>query len=384
MSGTAHRESLEARREVSTASPGSVGQGRHLTRRPVAAVVWRSAVALLALALSPMPALAQKALVSVKTDQAPTIDGTVEAAWEKAPAYRFTLDETSYKPEGYKGITKTSVTMKSMYDREHIYFLIQWGDPTRSFERAPWVKQPDGKWKQLKVLDSTGHDNTYYEDKMAILWNISTRDFDTKGCDTACHKARGGKVAGIEDKSPGRKYTNAPGETLDMWHWKSVRTGPVGQVDDQYVDDTKDPTKNANWGRQSDVKTGGGYVDNVNKDKTGPAWMNKTPSEENRYWVLDDQKTAFVDDFKPGDVVPGIVVAPFAGSRGDITAKGVWKNGVWTLELKRRLTTTGEKAKEQDVQFDDLKKTYSFGLSVFDNSQINHVYHEGVHRLTFK
>ena len=82
--------------------------------------------------------------------------------------------------------------------------------------------------------------------------------------------------------------------------------------------------------------------------------------------------------------MPGIVVAPFDGSRGDIAAKGVWKNGVWTVEIRRKLVTTGDKVKEQDVQFDDLKKTYYFGVSVFDNTAINHTYHEGVHRLTFK
>jgi len=353
-------------------------------RKRTVTAVWWGAMILLIPFLAATPALAQKSLVSVKTDQAPTIDGTPDPIWEKAPAYKITLDQTSYKPEDYKGLTKTNVTMKSMYDKEDFYLLVQWEDPTRSLERAPWVKQPDGKWKQLKALDKTGHDNTYYEDKMAILWNISTKGFDKKGCEVACHKARGGKIAGIEDKAPGRKYTDAPGETLDMWHWKGVRTNPIGQIDDQYVDDTKDPTKNAEWGRKSDVKTRGGYVDNVNKDKTGPAWMSKTPSEENKYWILDEQKVAFVDNFKPGDVVPGIVVAPFEGSRGDITARGVWKNGLWTVEIKRKLVTTGEKAKEQDVQFDDLKKTYYFGVSVFDNSQINHMYHEGAHRLTFK
>jgi hypothetical protein len=345
--------------------------------------VWRGVGTVLAVLVAATPAVAQRSLVSIKTDQAPTIDGTVDAAWEKAPAYKITLNETPYKPEGFKGMTKTNVTMKSMYDKDSIYFLVQWEDPTRSFERNPWVKQPDGTWKQLKALDQTGHDNTYYEDKFALLWNINAPGFDKKGCEVACHKARGGKIAGIEDKSPGRKYTDNPGETIDMWHWKGVRTGPVGQVDDQYIDDTKDPTKNADWGRKGDAKTGGGYSNNVNKDKTGPAWMNKTPSEENKYWVLDDQKTEFVDNFKPGDVVGGIVIAPFTGSRGDLEARAVWKSGMWTLEIKRKLVTTGEKAKEQDVQFDDLKKTYSFGVSVFDNSQINHVYHDGVHRLTF-
>jgi hypothetical protein len=339
--------------------------------------------ALLFFLLAATPALAQKSLVSVKTGQAPTIDGAVDPAWEKVPAYKFTVDQNPYKPENYKGITKSSVTLKSMYDAEHIYFLVQWTDPTESLARAPWVKQSDGKWKKSEGKDSTGHENVYYEDKLAIFWNINTKGFDKKGCDAACHKARGGKIAGIEDKSPGRKYTEAEGETIDMWHWKAVRTNPVGQIDDQYVDHTKDPAKNANWGRRSDAKTGGGYEDNVKKDKSGPAWMSKTPSA-NKYWIMDAEKAELADTFKPGDVVAGIVIAPFAGSRGDIAAKAVWKNGAWTLEMKRKLVTSGDKAKEQDVQFTDLKKAYYFGLSVFDNTAINHLYHEGAHRLTFK
>ena len=245
-------------------------------RSAVVVTAWRIAMVVLALALSAIPALAQKALVSVKTDQAPTIDGTVDAAWEKAPAYKIALDETPYKPEGFKGLTKTNVTMKSMYDKDSIYLLLQWADPTRSIERNPWVKQPDGKWKQLKAADSTGHDNTYYEDKLGILWNINAAGFDKKGCDVACHKARGGKIAGIEDKSPGRKYLE-PGETVDMWHWKAVRTGPVGQVDDQYIDDTKDPTKNADWGRKGDAKTGGGYVEQRQQGQDRPRLDEQDP-----------------------------------------------------------------------------------------------------------
>jgi hypothetical protein len=355
-----------------------------MTKREAMTTLGRAAAVVAGLLLTAGPALAQKALVSLKTAQAPAIDGTAEAAWEKAAPYKIVLEDLQYKPSnGYKGMTKTSVTVKSMYDAEHVYFLVQWEDPTRSVERGPWVKQPDGKWAQLKNPDSTGHENTYYEDKLAMFWNINTANFDKKGCAIACHKARGGKVAGIEDKSPGRKYTNSPGETIDMWHWKAVRTNPVGQVDNQYVDDTKDPAKNAEWGRKSDPKTGGGYVENVNKDKTGPAYVSKAPAEESRYWVLDDQKAEFTDSFKPGDVVPSIVVAPFAGPRGAIEGRAVWKNNLWTLEIKRKLVTSGDKAKQQDVQFSDLKQPYFFGLAVFDNTQINHLYHDGVHRLTF-
>ncbi len=62
----------------------------------------------------------------------------------------------------------------------------------------------------------------------------------------------------------------------------------------------------------------------------------------------------------------------------------VWDKGVWTLEMKRKLVTTGENADTQDVQFKELDKAYPFGVAVFDNSQINHIFHRGVVNLEFK
>ena len=129
---------------------------------------------------------------------------------------------------------------------------------------------------------------------------------------------------------------------------------------------------------------GGGYKNNTNKAKSGPAFMNKPQSEASKYWVMPGTKAKFVDTFKAGSVVPGIMVSPFKGSRADIKAKGVWTGGVWTIEVKRKLVTNGKQAKVQDVQFKNLKKPYYFGISVFDNSQINHIYHEGTLELRFK
>jgi hypothetical protein len=268
--------------------------------------------------------------------------------------------------------------LKSLYDAEYIYLLLQYNDPTESLARFPWVKQQDGSWKQMMNKDSTGHDNTYYEDKVGIFWNINTKDFSNEGCMISCHMDIDG------DTSPGRKFTNNPGETIDMWHVKNVRTSPLGQVDDQYMDNTSDGKTNKGFGRKGDVKTGGGYSNNVNKDKTGPAYMNFPPSEDAKYYVLPSLKTPFVDIFKPGDVVPGIIIDAFQGPRADIEMRGKWDKGVWTVEIRRKLVTTGEKAEMQDVQFSDLKKTYYFGISVFDNSQINHLYHDDVLALQFK
>lgn len=344
---------------------------------------YRTLVGCLAVLLAAQ-ASAVEGLVSVKVAAPIALDGTIEAAWEQAPALKLTLDKAPYKPDVYPGITTTEITMRSAYDAEHVYFLLQYKDPTKSLARFPWVKQADGSWKQEKKLDSTGHDNTFYEDKFAILWDINTKGFAKLGCAIVCHASVNGKTNGVEDKSPGRKYTNKPGETVDMWHWKGVRSDPVGQVDDQFINDN-DPKGDAkDWGRQPDAKTGGGNSDNINAEKTGPAFMNPDAKDENRYWIQDDKKVPFVDTFKAGDVVAGMIVKPFEGSRGDISCASKWADGMWTIEVKRKLVTAGDKAAEQDVQFKDLTKPYAFGVAIFDNTQINHLYHGGAPKLTFK
>ncbi len=314
-------------------------------------------------------------LVSKKANGSISIDGKVDSQWKRAKSLSVEVAELPYQPSnGYPGMTETTVSVKSLYDKEYVYFLVQYDDATKSHERFPWVKQADGTWKQLMNKDDTGHDNTYYEDKFAMFWNINTRGFEKKGCAISCHMNENGMNNGVLDKSAGRKYTRK-GETIDMWHWKSNRSNPVGCFDDQYVNSDKKPDQDKkNWGRHGDTGSGP-YKNNVSADKKTPKYMSKSNSAD-KYWIHESDKTPFVDNFKTGDVVAGITVAPFPPARANISAKGVWNNGVWTIEFKRKLVTTEPKAKVQDVQFDDLKKDYYFGLSVFDNSQINHIYHD--------
>ncbi|WP_372882694.1 ethylbenzene dehydrogenase-related protein [Psychromonas sp.] len=342
------------------------------------------ASAVIAFSLMPFGAVQAKTttLESVKGMSEIKLDGMADAAWEKAPSIKVKIDKLPYKPNnGYEGIKKTTVEMKSLYDDEYIYFLMRYEDPTESLDRFPWMKQADGSWKQLENKDDTGHDNTYYEDKVAILWDINTEDFAEKGCNAACHRASDGKINGFESKSPARKYTKA-GQTIDMWHWKGVRTAVNNQIDDQFIDSTSDPRENSNWGRKGDHKTGGGYVNNID-DQKQPAFVSSAPSED-AVAILDSEKQPFTADYNKTTRIPGIVTQPFTGSRGDIDTVAVWKDGVWTLEIKRKLVTTGEQAAIEDVQFNDMSKVYPFGIGVFDNSQINHLYHRGVLNLIFK
>ena len=309
------------------------------------------------------------ALVAKKVTEAPALDGSLDAGWKSAAALSIPLTGGRNLPGG-----KTEVAMRALYTADTVYFMLRYADATDSWRRSPWVRQADGSWKMLSDPDDKGGDNNlYYEDKLAILWNISSPSFAEKGCFAACHLKEG--------KPYGNKYTAAPGERLDMWHLKGVRTGTVGQVDDQYVDDTRyDADKAKEAGRKSDPKKTGGYVDNVSDDKKGPKWALKGNKPSPPYWILDAEKEPFDDaKYKAGDEVPSILVAPFTGDRGDIAAKVVWKDGVRIVVMWRKLTT----GSEFDVQFSDLKKAHAFGVAVFDNAQVRHAFHRSVYLLRF-
>jgi hypothetical protein len=308
---------------------------------------------LLALAGSNLIFAAEE-VVSMPVEQSPTIDGKVDAVWD-------TAKELVVPVAGGANAGKATVHLKSVHTTDSIYFLVQWDDPIESLQRSPWQKQADGTWKKLVSPDSNGDENKYYEDKLAFLWNIddSIAGFNEAGCLVTCHLGEG--------KPFGNKYTNKDGEKGDIWHWKSVRTGPVGQIDDQYLDSTRyDKDKSPEAGRKSDPKTGGGYVNNDNNDKTGPAFT--AANQPGTYWIFDSEKQPFTDTYKAGDEIAGIIVAPFVGDRGDISCKSVYANGAWTLEMGRKRNT----GSAFDVQFTDTAKTYYFGVSAFDNAQVRH------------
>ena len=316
------------------------------------------------------PTLPSNAVLSAKVDSAPVLDGQPEAIWNKASAITVPVS-------GGANNGSTQVTLKSVYTSDSVYFLAQWADPTESSKRIPWQKQADGSWKQL-TSSTTHQENTYYEDKYAMIWNIndSISGFNQQGCAVTCHAGEQPANSGF-----GSKYTASPGEIGDVWHWKSVRTNPVNQIDDAYVDSARyDKEKAPEAGRHADPKTGGGYIDNKTQDGKLPASGLKDNKPSPPYWILDSEKVTFSDAaYKSGDEIPGIIDKAFTGDRADISGKGAYKDGKWTLEWGRKLST----GSQYDVQYTDLTKSYFFGLAVFDNAQVNHAWSNGAYELRF-
>ena len=320
--------------------------------------------------LSQMPSR----LVSIPVGQAPTLNGAAdETFWADALAVEIPV-------AGGANSGVTTVTLKSAYTKEWVYFVATWSDPTQSILRSPWEMQPDGTWKQLKdPQDRGGDNNLWYEDKMAFIWPISNSipGFDTVGCLTVCHVGENADV-----KPYGNKYAVEEGQMADIWHWKSIRD--LNQVHDQYLDSTRYSAEAKDAGRHSDPKESGGYVDNKTDDGKLPAFMpagDNFPKDGSPGYILDREKVPFdASLFKPGDRLPGIVIREFVGDGGDIAAGWKWANGVWTLEFGRKLVT----GSQYDVQFDDLTATYHLAVATFDNAQVRHSFQTGATAFVFQ
>jgi hypothetical protein len=318
----------------------------------------------------------EETLTSVSADESPVLDGVADdAAWEGA-------DSIVVEVRRGANVEESVVTLKSVYTEDMVYFLVTWDDPTFSWMRFPWEMQDDGTWIQLKDPENMGGDeNIWYEDKFAFIWEINEIEyFADDGCFAACHLAD--DEEDYEDYESGKPYGNkfADEDGLgDIWHWKSVRN--VGQAHDQYLDGVVWSEETGSAGRHADPKDEGGYSNNVNEDKTAPAFMvADAPKDGSPGHILAEEAVEFdASLFEAGDRVPGIVVSPFVGDAADISAGWLWADGVWTLELARALVTDSE----NDVQFDDMSAEYLFGVAPFDNAQVRHMFHRGVLSFVF-
>ncbi|MFC0774998.1 ethylbenzene dehydrogenase-related protein [Terrimonas alba] len=343
-------------------------------------------------------------LVSVKVTTAPTIDGTIDPMWENSPKLQFSTavpEVTGDIFRGYTGNIIPSVTLRSAYDDNNIYFLAEWMDPSLSLTRQPWYFDPATKtWAQEKgapVFTTNGSGvatltrKAFYEDKLAFLWNInnSVSGWNSGTCYKSCHTG----LPAADGSS--RHYTNFPTERIDMWHWKSVRGGVNGefQFEDQHQ------YYNYPNGRKGDD---GDDVYKNNVQTLGAVSVPKyvIPGKDNYGWILQseiDNNTAktvtavdangvltlsdatTIDPNVGTDyqrvgagvgpkAIPGLTINKYTGSRADIPCKATYTGSGWILEFQRALKTADS---VNDIDFSSLADQY-FGFAIFENAQIAH------------
>ena len=305
--------------------------------------------------------------------------------------------------------------MRSLYDNENIYFLIEWNDPTQSVVDRPWYFNPTTKlWAReanQPVFNTFGLKSreAFNEDKFAMLWNISTQDFATKTCYASCHM----NVPSIDPLTGkslpakgGNHWTNNEDERIDMWHYHLMKDQPYGQLSDEYQDWNLGAINGNGRKRDTQVATTDGVVTNTqNLTITGktttmavPKWV--VPDAVGRNFILLEETTSgiaklvtAVDSngvltYNGGQINPNIgtdyqqigsgdgpkviasaLISPMTGNRADITAKSIHNGKGWVIEIKRALKT-GD-TENQDVDFSSLEDQ-PFGIGTFGQADIAH------------
>ncbi|MCH7691591.1 MAG: hypothetical protein IIA17_11185 [candidate division Zixibacteria bacterium] len=245
----------------------------------------------------------------------------------------------------------TNILVKSFRNRRYIFFLFQWQDDSRSYNRR--LIKTDSGWIEQKSDSSIFGESVYFEDQLAVSFHGRR-----SGCLQSCHLGNSQQAA--------RHYTN--GDTADVWIWRALSTNPVGEADDGWW---AAAASDSSAGIRFDNSAGGGYASNLNREWDEPYFLSYHPAF--RYWI--DMRSKYfmpyrfsLDIFDVGAIQPAVVTAPFTGDRGDIRVRGNWANGLWTVELSRSLNTGSP--------FDlALMGTVWMSLAPFDNSEKMHSYH---------
>lgn len=343
----------------------------------------------------------------VPVSHVPRIDGQAhDKAWTRAIPQKILTANGANFQNG-----QTTVTLRAVRDEEKVYFLFEWPDPTRSQKHLPLIKQEQG-WQVQQTAFLQADETRYYEDKFAVM--LARQPL------AALASIHLGRQPLAEEPGPsnerGLHYTT-DGSVLDVWHWKSVRTNPSRQADDNHFGPPADSymlfTDSADSSRPGHQRarqryTGGyrkdppmtwnGYSMNweyFSADRMRPrrlpedrgdvahlqqADWSPAVSDRGDWWLEWNDTEPYSparDDWPVGTVLPLVLIkGPRGGDRGHVDAYGEWRDGVWRLEMSRVLAT----GSPNDVALAD--GTYLW-VAAFDHSQTRHTYHLRPLRLRF-
>lgn len=295
--------------------------------------------------------------------------------------------QSGEKPKVWTPDKLTSeVRVKAAFNGQEMFWLFEWATPDGGNLFHDVLVYEDGKW--VKHGDSgVGADaDGLREDRVIIMVDDGdVPGFANQGCYTACHNGLDSmsdayntetvQAALGEDwgRADIRKYipSSRNGETwwaapwdqpktkdeltglleagvfVDMWHWRSVRSGPIGYSDDQYVleyrnSDGGKSSVSTNWDDETkqprvmfDPAKTGIYALNWDKLMAGEYTQNDV------YYLSGDNSVPFDPNhaWQNGDVIPRRLLRTPEGGMADITADGRLTNGVWRVELSRAMNS---------------------------------------------
>lgn len=177
-----------------------------------------------------------------------------------------------------------SVEIKAAIYGGRIYVFAKWADSEEGRLHKPYKWDEAGKsYKRTKIA----------EDRFAVTFEMS------------------GNFSA--NKLDGSEFT------ADVWHWKASRSDPVGVAHDKIWKVSSKPFKKGKKFKTPDGKT---------------VYLARSSDAGDRLY------RAVKYDVKQKDVMPRYKLTQNPkGSIADVSAKGVWRDGYWYLELSRKLDT---------------------------------------------
>ncbi len=312
--------------------------------------------------------------------------------------------------DGKNGAVKLDVQVA--YDNENAYFRFQWKTKNNfPGEAYPFYRFDGKEWKpygaqKLSAVARKGEEPGVYEDRLTMMIDDgSVLNFANQGCWLTCHngerdapkqptaaEVKASPFFQALNKADVRKYLpstrtdelaswdkgktleeiakiKAAGGFLDIIQWRAHRTNPVGMADDGYVLEWRnfDAGKNP-FASNMDAKTKQPRF-MYDEQKVGKKALRIEDLRKVSTVLIREQNAVPFDPtagWQEGDLVSQYVVSreDAAGSAADNKqAKGVWKDGMWTVVWARKLNLTNpdDKALKEG-------KVYNFGFAVHDDN----------------
>lgn len=313
-------------------------------------------------------------------------------------------------PEGKSGTLPLAVQIA--YDNEFAYFRFQWKTKNPYPGEAYPMYGYDGKeWKltggpRLDAKVRKGDQPAIYEDRLSMMIDDGgVPAYANQGCWLTCHngerdapkqptadEVKANAFYQAIKRNDVRKYLpstrtdadaswdkgksveeiaklKAAGEFLDLIQWRAHRSNPIGMADDGYVLEWRNFDAGKNL-----------WASNIDPATKQPKFMYDAKKVGRKAFALEDirkassvlvrEQNAVPFDanagWKAGDMLPQYVVSreDASGSATDNKqAKGVWKDGTWTVVWARPLNL-----KNPDDKALTEGKVYNFSFAVHDDN----------------
>jgi len=206
---------------------------------------------------------------------APVVDG------QPSEAAWQSAPPLSFEVLGASG--KMTVTAAALWSPDRLWMLVRWPDKTRDDVHRPWV------WSKGEKVYVAGRE---VEDALSLSFAREGRMGDCM-------------LAGNES-------------SMDLWTWRAGRTDPSGFAEDATLTLSFQKIARANSYKARNGRS---------------VWVKEEPDAGSPPY-----QARIVGAFA-GDRIPRYISRTPSGSMADVAANGSWRDGFWTVEFSRRLST---------------------------------------------